>query len=224
MTQIEIEIETNPSRHPIPVSHSPSRRRQSPSAAPSSLNVSLAGRRRGRSRPVSLGVSRSSAYLAGRMCGAIGLLLLPAVSGKVRLDLAVPAPPWRRRRRGRGCLANACARGCGSSHDGAVTWTGSSSPISSSHKGGRELKVIMLHPLPWNEFRILLFYMYLYGVPFGFGILVGRPWELSARGRSLFLCHNSVRCFLQIVIMYHLFAKSFSKNTRRTWSTYLSNV
>jgi hypothetical protein len=104
MTQIEIEIETNPSRHPIPVSHSPSRRRQSPSAAPSSLNVSLAGQRRGRSRPVSLGVSRSSAYLAGRMCGAIGLLLLPALSGKVRRDLAVPAPPGRRRRRGRSRL------------------------------------------------------------------------------------------------------------------------
>jgi hypothetical protein len=96
------------------------RRRQSHSAAPPSLNVALAGpkgrpssaaaddrdssptscscscgnpsvgRRRGRRRPSSRGISRSSAYLAGRLRGPAWLLLLPFFGGKVRREPGRP--------------------------------------------------------------------------------------------------------------------------------------
>jgi hypothetical protein len=49
----------------------------------------LAGRRRGRRRRATRGISHPSP--AG--CGARCLLLLPAVGGKVRRDLAIQAPP-----------------------------------------------------------------------------------------------------------------------------------
>jgi hypothetical protein len=66
-----------------------------PSCSCGNRSVGPAGRRRGRRRPASRGISRSTVYLA--YCSR------PSIGGKVRRDLPVMSPPWPRRRRGRGC-------------------------------------------------------------------------------------------------------------------------